>query len=224
MMKKTFLVIGIDTFGFNLAKELANMGHEVVAVDNNERKINEIRDFVSEAVVADATDRDALDELGIDRIDGGVVSMGQSFIGPSVLVTLHLKEMEVEEIVVIASTPEHGRIVEKIGATSIVFPDEEVALRLARSLGTPHMFSQFDLPQGYSLIEIKAPKELQNKTLLGAKIRSNYGITVVLIKRKNDRGEEVSIIPGPQDEVLEDDILFVLGEEENVEKFKELKV
>lgn len=224
MSKKTFLVIGIGTFGFNLARELADMGHEVVAVDRDQRGINEIRDLVSEAVVADATDREALDQLGIDHIDAAVVCMGQANIGPSVLVTLHLKDMDADEIVVVATSPEHGRIVEKIGATSVVFPDVEVALRLARSLSTPHMFSQFDLPQGYSLIEIKAPKELQDKTLLDAKIRSNYGITVVLIKRTGENGEEISIIPSPQDSVYENDVLFVIGEEKEVENFKKLDV
>jgi trk system potassium uptake protein TrkA len=224
MKKKTFLVLGLDNFGYSLAKELYKNGQEVIVVDMDEKRISEIRDEVSEAVVADATDRDTIEELGLDKVDAAVVSLGETRIGPSVLATLHLKEMGIENIIVKAVSSEHGRIVEKIGATKVVFPEFEIAQRLASKLSVSHVFEEVDFPEGYSLIEILAPKKLQGKTLIEAQIRTNYGITVVWIKRTTEDGKVISILPNPDDKVYKDDVLFVLGLHEDIEKFKKLEV
>ncbi len=224
MKKKTFLILGLDNFGFSLARELYGKGQEVIVVDMNEKRIAEIREEVSEAVVSDATDRDTIEELGLDKVDAAVVSLGETKIGASVLATLHLKEMGIENIVVKAISSEHGRIVEKIGATQVVFPEHEIAERLATKLSLSHVFEEVDFPEGYSLIEILAPKKLQGKTLQEAQIRSKYGITVVWIRRTKDDGKVVSILPAPSDEVYQGDVLFVLGLQEDIDKFKELEV
>lgn len=224
MKKKTFLVLGLDNFGYSLAKELYESGQEVIVVDIDEKRIAEIRDEVSEAVIADATDRDTIEELGLDKVDAAVVSLGENKIGPSVLATLHLKEMGIENIIVKAISSEHGRIVERIGANKVVYPEFEIAQRLANKLSVSHVFEEVDFPEGYSLIEILAPKKLHDKTLLDAQIRTNYGITVVWIKRTTEDGKVISILPNPDDKVYKDDVLFVLGLHENIEKFKKLEV
>lgn len=224
MKKKTFLVLGLDNFGYSLAKALFKSGQEVIVLDMDEKRIGEIRDEVSEAVIADVTDRDTLEELGLDKVDAAVVSLGESKIGPSVLATLHLKEMGIENIIVKAVSSEHGRIVEKVGATKVVYPEFEIAQRLASKLSVSHVFEEVDFPEGYSLIEILAPKKLHDKTLLEAQIRTNYGITVVWIKRTTKDGKVISILPNPDDKVYKDDVLFVLGQHENIEKFKKLDV
>ena len=224
MSKRTYLVLGLDNFGFNVAKELCENGQEVIVVDLNEKRIAEVRDHVTEAIIADATDKDTLEELGIDKVDGAIVSLGETKIGPSVLATLHLKDMGLDNIIVKAISREHGRIVEKIGASKIVFPEQELAQRLAKKLTFTHVFEQVDLPEGYSLVEILAPRKLQDRTLQEAQIRSNYGITVVWIKRKLPSGKVISILPNPDDKVYKDDVLFVLGLNEDVEKFKRLEV
>lgn len=224
MSKRSFLVLGLDNFGYNLATALFENGQEVIAVDMDEKRIAEVRDEVSEAIVADCTDIDTLRELGIDRIDGAIVSLGETKIGPSVLATLHLKDLGIENIIVKAISTEHGRIVEKIGASKVIFPEQEIAQRLAMRLTYSHVFEQVNLPEGYTLVEILAPKKLHDKTLYEAQIRSNYGITVVWIKRKLPTGKVISVLPGPNDKVYKDDVLFVLGLNEDVEKFKKLEV
>jgi len=224
MKKKTFLILGLDNFGFSLAGQLHELGQEVIVVDIDEKRVAEIRDEVSEAVIADATDRDTIEELGLDKVDAAVVSLGETRIGPSVLATLHLKDMGIENIIVKAVSSEHGRIVEKIGATKVVFPEFEIAQRLANKLSVSHVFEEVDFPEGYSLIEILAPKKLQGKTLLEAQIRTNYGITVVWIRRTTEDGKVISILPNPDDKVYKDDVLFVLGLHEDIEKFKKLEV
>lgn len=224
MSKRTFLVLGLDNFGYNLAKALFENGQEVIVVDMDAKRIADVRDEVSEAVVADCTDRETLRELGIDRIDGAIVSLGETKIGPSVLATLQLKDLGVENIIVKAISTEHGRIVEKIGATKVIFPEQEIAQRLAMRLTYTHVFEQVNLPEGYSLVEILAPKKLWDKTLHEAQVRSNYGVTVVWIKRKLPSGKVTSVLPGPGDKVYKDDVLFVLGLNEDVEGFKRLEV
>lgn len=224
MKKKTFLILGLDNFGHSLAKQLYELGQEVIVVDMDEKRISEIRDEVSEAVIADVTDRDTIEELGLDKVDAAVVSLGETRIGPSVLATLHLKEMGIENIIVKAVSSEHGRIAENIGATKVVFPEHEIAVRLAKKLSVSHVFEEVDFPEGYSLIEILAPKKLQGKTLYEAQIRTNYGITVVWIRRTTEDGKVISILPAPNDKVYEGDVLFVLGLQQDIEKFKTLEV
>ena len=224
MKKGKFLVIGLGNFGSNLARRLFERGQEIIAIDIDEKKVTEAKDYVSEAVVADATQREALGQLGLDKIDAAVISLGESRIDASILATLHLRDMGIKSIIVKAISPEHGRIVERIGATEVIFPEKEVALRLADRLSTPHVFEQVDLHEGYTLVEMMAPKELWNKTLKEAGIRSRYGVTVVWIKRKTPDGKETSVVPRPDDKVIEGDVLFVLGEEKAIEGFKKLKI
>jgi trk system potassium uptake protein TrkA len=183
-----------------------------------------VRDHVTEVIIAYATDKDTLEELGIDKVDGAIVSLGEIKIGPSMLATLPLKDMGLDNIIVKAISREHGRIVEKIGASKIVFPEQELAQRLAKKLTFTHVFEQVDLPEGYSLVEILAPRKLQDRTLQEAQIRSNYGITVVWIKRKLPSSKVISILPNPDDKVYKDDVLFLLGLNDYVEKFKRLEV
>ena len=223
MKKGKFLVIGLGNFGSNLARRLFERGQEVIAIDLNDKKIIEAKDYVSEAVVADATQRETLEQLGLGTIDTAVISLGEDRIDASVLATLHLRDMGIKNIIVKAISPDHARIVETIGATEIISPEKEAALRLAERLSTPHVFEQINLHEGYTLVEMMCPKELWNKTLKDAGIRSKYGLTVVWIKRKKPDGKEISMVPRPDDMVIEGDVLFILGEEKAIEGFKKLK-
>lgn len=224
MKKNRFLVCGLGNFNSHVASRLFEKGHEVIAIDLDEKKIREAKDYVSEAIVADVSEREALDQLGLDGIDAAVISLGEERIDASVLTTLHLKDMGIQKIIVKAISPEHARIVEKIGATEIIYPEKEAGLRLADRLSSPHVFEQINIHEDYTLVEMTAPKELWNKTLKEASIRSNYGVTVVWIDRKLPSGKVVSIVPTPNEMVMEGDVLFVLGDKEAVERFKELKV
>lgn len=222
MSRSRFLICGLGNFGTYLARKLFENSQEVVAIDINEKRVTEAKDYVSEAVVADVAQREALEQLGLDKIDAAVISLGEARIDASVLATLHLKDLGIKRIIVKTISSDHARIVEKIGATQVIFPEKEAALRLADRLSNPNVFEQINLHEGYALVEMMAPRELWNKTLMEAEIRSKYGITVVWINRKTN-GKEISIVPRPEDRILEGDLLFVLGEEKAVEQFKKLK-
>ena len=223
MKRARFLVCGLGNFGSYLARRLFEKGQEVIAIDIDEKRVAEAKDYVSEAVVADVSEREALDQIGLGSIDAAVISLGESRIDASVLATLHIRDIGITRIIIKAISQDHARIVEKIGATEVIFPEREAALRLADKLSTPHVFEQINLHEGYTLVEMKAPKELCNKTLQEAHIRSKYGITVVWINRKTAEGKEVSIVPRPEDKIMEGDVLFVLGEEKAIEGFKKLR-
>ena len=223
MKRSRFLVCGLGNFGSRIARRLFENGHEVIAIDLDEKKIREAKDYVSEAIVADVSEREALDQLGLDAIDAAVISLGEERIDASVLATLHLRDIGIKRIIVKTISPDHARIVEKIGATEVIFPEKEAAFRLADRLSNPHVFEQINLHEGYALVEMMAPRELWDKTLTEAGVRSKYGITVVWINRKAPNGKETSIVPRPEDTIVEGDVLFVLGEEKAVEAFKKLK-
>ncbi|MGQ0793177.1 MAG: potassium channel family protein [Deltaproteobacteria bacterium] len=223
MKRGRFLICGLGNFGSNLARRLFEQGQEVIAIDIDEKKIAETRDYASEAVVANASEREALEQIGLGSIDAAVISLGETRIDTSVLATLHLKDLGIKRIIVKTISPEHARIVERIGATEVIFPEKEAAIRLADKLSTPHVFEQVSLHEGYSLVEMMSPRELWNKTLMEASIRSKYNITIVWINRKTPDGKEISIVPRPDDRVMEGDVLFVLGEQKAIEGFKKLK-
>ncbi len=224
MRKGKFLVVGLGSFGSHVARRLYEKGQEVIAIDIDPKRVGEAKDYVSEAVVADVSQREVLDQLGLGTIDAAVISLGESRIDPSVLATLHLTDIGIKKIIVKAISPEHSRILEKIGATEIISPEKEAGIRLAERLSTPHVFEQINLHEGYTLVEMMAPRELWDKTLTQASIRSKHGITVVWINRKAPNGRETSIVPRPEDRIIEGDVLFVLGEEKAVEEFKKLKI
>ena len=223
MSRSRFLICGLGNFGTYLARKLFENGQEVVAIDINEKRVGDAKDYVSEAVVADVSQREALEQLGLDKIDAAVISLGEARIDASILATLYLRDLGIKRIIVKTISTDHARIVEKIGATEVIFPEKEAALRLADRLSNPNVFEQITLHEGYALVEMMAPKELRDKTLMEAGIRSKYGITVVWINRKAPNGKEVSIVPRPEDRILEGDVLFVLGEEKAIEEFKKLR-
>ncbi|MGH7792415.1 MAG: potassium channel family protein, partial [Thermodesulfobacteriota bacterium] len=139
MKRSRFLVCGLGNFGSRIARRLFENGHEVIAIDLDEKKIREAKDYVSEAIVADVSEREALDQLGLDGIDAAVISLGEERIDASVLATLHLKDIGIAKIIVKGISPEHKRIVTRLGATEVIFPEQEAGLRLADRLSNPNV-------------------------------------------------------------------------------------
>ena len=142
-----FAIVGIGNFGYYLARHLFEKGHEVVACDINQAQVQKIKDFVSMAVVADGTDREALESLGIKEVDSAVVSIGTR-MQASILATLHLKELGVKHILAKAVSEEHGRILRKIGAHEIIFPEKDLATGVANRLDNPNILDYLPLSMG----------------------------------------------------------------------------
>ncbi len=230
MVKKQFGVIGLGTFGSNVAKELAAKGFPVLAIDNKEIVVNRISSFVTQAIVADATDDIALKDAGIADCDTVIISMGED-IETSILATLIAKDLGVKNVIVKCVSPWHSKIAVKIGADKVVYPELEMAKKLAQSMASPNILEQIEFSKDYNLVEIIAPEILWGKTIKDSGIRNKYGINIIAIKRQtpivNDDGqadikEETNVTPAPDDEILENDVLVVVGRQEQIDKLKKL--
>lgn len=214
-MEKQFAVIGLGRFGQSVATTLAQMGQEVLAIDPNEEKVHDMVDVVTHAIQADATDEDALKALGIRNFDVVIVAIGQN-IQASILVTVLLKDLGVKYVVVKAQNELHGKVLERIGADKVVFPERDMGLRIAHKLVSTNVLDQIELSPEFSILEVVAPPELTGVTLLKSQLRAKYGITVLAIKR----GPEIVVSPGAQEIILENDVLVVLGENEKLKNIE----
>ncbi|MBP1930337.1 potassium channel family protein [Ammoniphilus resinae] len=215
-MSETFAVIGMGRFGSSVAKTLYEMGHDVMALDANEERIQEHIQYVTYAVQADSTDEKALKELGIRNFDVVVVSIGED-IQASILTTLILKELGVKQIVVKAQNERHGKVLYKVGADRVVFPERDMGHRVAYNLVSPNILDFIELAEDYSVAEIVASSRMYNKSLIDLNIRARFGVNVVAIKS----GGKINIAPKAEDTIQEDDILVVIGHNEDLQKLED---
>jgi len=219
---RQFAVIGLGRFGTKVAETLADKGAEVLAIDENEDLIQRISDTVTRAVVANGTDEAALRACGVQEVDVGVVGVGES-IETSVLTTALLKKLEIPLIVARASSELHGQILEVVGATRVVFPEQDAAVRIANSILLPSVYDRIELPGGVTVAEIKPPKEFVGKTLMELQLRTRYGINVIVVKKPvgGDEGaskeKEIRLMPKPDHSISEGDTLVVVGETAAIE-------
>ncbi|MBN1406086.1 MAG: TrkA family potassium uptake protein [Candidatus Omnitrophica bacterium] len=217
---RQFAVIGLGRFGLSVSKTLTQKDGQVLVIDKDEDKIQDISDSVSQAVCLDATDADALKAVGIEQVDVAIVSVGDD-IEASILITLLLKELGIKEIITKAVTPQQGKVLEKIGANKIIFPERDMGIRLANVLTSPKVTDYLQLSNNCSIVELKAPKSFIGRTLKQLNVRAKYKLNVVAIKRKNKQGEE-SINAGPfaEEKIETDDSLLIAGDNEDIDKLK----
>lgn len=217
MAKRTFAVIGLGRFGAAMATTLASLGHDVIGIDGDEDKVRAVADLVSLSMQLDATDEKAIRAAGIHEVDVAVVSIGEN-IESSLLVVTLLREIGIGQIVAKAVTPLHGRILEKLGVTRVVFPEREMAVRVAHGLVMPNVIDYIELSKDHSIIEIPAPQEFVGKTLRDIGLRARFGLTTIAIKHVSPSGEVLSsnIAPGPDDVIQEGDVLSLLGSNEKL--------
>jgi trk system potassium uptake protein TrkA len=208
---RTFGVIGLGRFGYHVARTLAQGGAEVIACDVDEEKVREVSEYVSLAYVLDATDAKALKESGIADVDVAVVSVGEN-IEASILIVVQLKELGVKEIVAKAVNPLHGKVLEKLGVDRVVYPEKEMAIRVAHSLLAGEFIEEIPIGEKHSLFELKAFDFMLGKTLRELDIRKRFGVSVLAIKR----GENLIVNPMGDEKILPGDILVVLGTTEQL--------
>jgi trk system potassium uptake protein TrkA len=229
-MPKIFAVVGLGTFGSAVALELAKRGYEVFACDRDSDKIEELGSELANAVELDATDEKSLRDAGLDEVDTALVSFGDS-IADSLLVTMLLKEIGVREVVVKVSDERHARLVKRIGADRVIYPERDMAVRLVENLLSPRIFEFIELSDEYNLVEIAAPKKMIGKKLAGLNLRKRFDVNVIAIKSKipvvNKKGvpdieEKFNIAPGAEDEIREGDNLIILGKEKDITKLKKM--
>jgi trk system potassium uptake protein TrkA len=213
---KQFAIIGLGRFGTSLAMTLTRMGYEVLAVDTNEEKVNGIMDKVTHAVQVDAMDEQALKALGIRNFDVVIVAIGQD-IQTNILVTVMLKDLGVANVVSKAITELHGKVLERIGADKVVFPERDMGVRVAQALVSKNIVDQISLSPDYSIIELVAPDMVAGKTLEEGALRVEYGVTVLAIRH----GDEVIISPGASHVINEGDVLVVVGRNDKLKDLEE---
>lgn len=213
-----FAVIGMGNFGYYLGRHLYEKGHEVIALDINKSQVQKSKDIVSQAVVADATDREALESLGISQVDAAVVCIGTR-MQASILATLHLKDLGIKSILAKATSEEHGRILKKVGASEIFFPEKDLAIGVASRLDNPNMLDYLPFIEGYSIVELAPPQEYVGKTLKELDLINRFGIQVIAIKEILPKG--LILIARADFQVKDSDALIVLGPNEALEKLKE---
>lgn len=217
---RQFAVIGLGRFGASVARTLASKNYQVITIDKDENKIQDISAAVTQSVCLDATDEKALKAVGIEQIDVVVISVGND-IESSILITLLLKQIGIKEVIVKAVTPQQGKVLEKIGADKIIFPERDMGERLANALTSPKVADYLQLSGKCSIIEIEPPKDFIGKTLKSLSIRSKYKLNIVAIKRKDKSGEDtVNVVPMAEEIISEGDMLLVAGANEDIEKLK----
>lgn len=213
---KQFIIIGIGKFGESIATNLYKMGHDVLAVDIDEERVQYIANKVTHAVQADATEEGTLEALGVKHFDGAVVTIGES-VQASILITLLCKELGIRHVLAKAQNELHAKVLYKIGADRVVFPERDMGLRVAHSLVSTSFLDYIELTPDYSIVELKAAKDWQGKSLKDLNIRAKYGINIMAIKQD----DKVVVSPAADDVIQRDDVLVVIGKAEDIYRFQE---
>lgn len=211
--KKEYIVIGLGRFGSSIARQLEANGCTVLAVDRNEKLINLITDYVTHAVCLDITNEESMAELGMSNFDGAIISMGHS-LEAAIFATLWAKEQGVPLIIAKAYDEMQGKILKKIGADEIVFPEREMGQHLANSLAFGHMLDAVELSSDYSIADIPVQKEWIGKSLRELRLREKYHVNLIAI----ERNRALEITPDANTVFTEEDILVLLGSNATLKK------
>ena len=209
--KQSFVVLGLGRFGSSVARSLCELGHEVLAVDRDEKLVEAIAPDVTQAVQANAVDEDALVELGVQNFDAAIVAIGTD-IRASILATVLLKEAGVPKILAKAVDDLHARVLYKVGADRVIFPERDMGQRVARSLVAPNILDLMALSDDDQIAELTLPTDWADKTIVELNIRRNFGVSVLGIHR----GGKFLTSPGAETMLMAGDVLLVMGKKEAI--------
>ncbi len=211
--RKDFVVFGLGKFGRSVAQTLTENGCDVLAIDQSEETIQDVSEFVTHAVQADVTDADALSALGIRNFDVAVVAISND-MQSSIMSTILAKEMGVDYVIAKAQNDIHKRVLEKVGADRVIFPEREIGVRIANNLTSDSFVDFIELSEDFSIVELEVKEQWRGRTLRELDMRNAFGINVIGMRQ----GETMTITPGP-DKLLElGEILIVIGSNSNLKK------
>lgn len=214
-----FAILGIGHFGYYLGTQLYEKGHEVIAIDINKLLVQKIKDNVSQSIIGDTTNKELLESLGIQSVDTAIVCIGNK-MQASILTTLYLKDLGVNNIFAKAINEDHGRILNKIGATDIFFPERDLAIKIARKLDNPNMIEYLPFMAGYSIVEFISPDNLTGKTLKELNLINRFGVQVLAVMQSVS--QKISFIPTGDYQLKRNDTLIVLGPDDSLRKLRKL--
>ena len=208
---KQYIVIGCGRFGSSVASTMHLLGHQVMAIDKKEDSVQSISDKVTHSLIVDVTDEQALRSLGLGNFDVAVVAIG-SDIRASIMATLIAKEMGVELIICKAKDELQAKVLYKIGADRVVFPERDMGVRVAHNLVSDNILDHIELDPEYSIVEIVTPNSWVGKTLIELELRARYEITVLAIKT----GKNINVTPSPDEELTAGSILVIIGQNTSI--------
>ena len=226
--EKVFGVFGLGMFGTEVCKTLSQKGVKVIAVDTEQKAVDRMKDVVTQAILLDSTDEEALQNAGLQDVDVAVIAMGKN-AGASMLTTVILKNLGVPCIIARTMSDVHAQVLKKIGATEVINIEIRQGRRLANRLLAPDIVDMISISEDQALAEVRLPKEFAGKSLRDLDIRKKYNVNVVSVKRTkididemgNPKREEIVFSPKPMDVLNLNDILVVLGSEDEIAKLKE---
>ncbi|MFA6807501.1 MAG: TrkA family potassium uptake protein [Eubacteriales bacterium] len=213
MNKKQFAVIGLGRFGKSVATTLSSLGYNVLAMDISEQEVQAIANDVTHAVQLDARDEEALKSLGLKNFDVVIVAIGED-IQSNILVTVILKEIGVKHVIVKARDNMHGKVLEKIGADNVVYPEKDMGERVAYQLVSPNILDFIKLSQEYNIMEITAPSVFIGKSLGKLNFRARYGMNMIAIKKH----DIIVTDPGADSVIEEKDVLVLITKNDTLSR------
>lgn len=216
-MKKRVVVVGLGIFGISVVKELHERGMEVIAIDKAKEAVQQVRDFATKAIVADGTDKSVMDAIGLRETDTVIVSFGEN-LAASTLITLHLRQMKIRDIIVKAPNEEHKLILEKVGATEVIIPEKLMADKLVRSLVSPNVLDYIPLSEDYQIYEIAPPSSFRGKSIRELDLRKRFNVNVIAIR--DILTDSVQMVPAANFVIKDSDVLLVMCKEEDVARIK----
>lgn len=212
---KRCIVIGLGIFGNNIVRELSEKGFEVIAIDKSKEAVQRVRDLASKAIVADGTDKEVMEQIGIHEDDTVIISFGED-LAAATLITLHLRQLNVKSIIVKAPNEEHKMILEKVGATDVIIPEKEIANKVARSLISPNVFDYLPLSEDYMIYEMAPPESFLGKSIADLKLRSRYNVMVIAVK--DILTDKVVTLPTADYVIKDGQVMILVGKVSDIEK------
>ncbi len=211
------IVIGLGIFGYNIARDLFENGFDVVAIDKNKEAIQKIKNYSTKAILADGTDKEVMDEIGVQEDDIAIISFGED-LAAATLITLHLKQLKVKSIIVKAPNEEHKMILEKVGATDVIIPEMDVAKKVSKSLISPNVMDYIPLSEDYMILEMAPPNSFLGKTLAELQLRGRYNIEVIAVR--DVISDNIHMVPQADFVIKDGEVLVVIGKEADIRKIK----
>ena len=215
---KQFAIIGLGNFGATVARELTEAGLQVTAIDTDKGRVQLVQDYLHPVILADATDRKFLENIAVKDFDCFVVSTGADSHA-SILITLLLNELGAERIIVKANSADHAKILMKVGASEAIIPEQQMAVKLSRSLVQPNLVDYLPLTQDFYVAEIVPPAAFVGKKLMELQLRTKFRVQVIAVKDRQT--DKFDFVPGGDYKVRASDLLVILGQEADINKIKE---
>lgn len=217
-MKQNFAVIGLGRFGLSVCQSLQAAGQEVLAIDNDEELVESYKEVVTQAVIADAQDEDAMRDLDLGNFDHVIVALGRN-IQASILATLIVKELGATSIIAKAETAMHGRALEKIGADQVVYPERDMGQRIAKRLLSHNILNYLEISDDYTMAEVNVGNsKLNDRTIGELEFHKKFGLTLIAVKHDG----QVLISPDVDTKISKGDTLAVVGQTMDVEHLDDI--